>query len=78
MENLFAALLGNVSPMMRERLDGAITTGIGPERESRTAGMTSPELDDNEPTSGGNLLSRAWRLIAGPVARPKAAEGSPS
>jgi hypothetical protein len=63
--------------MMRARLDGAITTGIVRERETRIE-VTSPASNDEEPASGGNVLSRAWRLIASPVARQKAAEGSPS
>jgi hypothetical protein len=58
-------------------MDGAITTGIVRERQMPPA-VTSPAPNVDEPASGGNILSRAWRLIAGSGARQKAAEGSPS
>ena len=75
MTTIYAAAIGDASRLMRDRLDGAITTGIVPEREVPSATSASSPSDD-EPTSGGNLLMRAWRLVSSPVARPKTAEGS--
>jgi hypothetical protein len=72
-----SAILGDIPRLMRASLEGAITTGIVPEPRGQIAPTTSPTPDD-EPTSGGSLLVRAWRFVAGPVARQKAAEGSPS
>jgi hypothetical protein len=74
----YAAVLGDVPRLVRQSLDGAVTTGIVPGREERTPAIISPTPADDEPTFGGNLLARAWRFVAGPVARPKAVEGSPS
>ncbi|MEA2598446.1 MAG: hypothetical protein QOF01_4915 [Thermomicrobiales bacterium] len=56
---------------VRDKVDGAITTGITPEPDGRTAPATPPSATDA--SSHSNLLSRAWRLAARPVARPKAA-----
>jgi hypothetical protein len=56
---------------VRDKVDGAIPAGITPEPDGRTAPATPPSAPDH--SSHGNLLARAWRLAARPVARPKAA-----
>jgi hypothetical protein len=56
---------------IQDVIGGAITTGIAPEPDGRTAPATPPSAPDH--SSHGNLLARAWRLAARPVARPKAA-----
>ena len=69
---LYGMALVDVMDMMRNKTDGAITTGITPEPDGRATPATSPAPADDAPTRG-NLLSRAWRLAARPAARPKAA-----
>jgi hypothetical protein len=69
------AALVAVSNLMRERLRGAMTTGIVPESDRWATPATSTTPTD-APTARGTLLSRVWRFAAGHATRPKVANGS--
>jgi hypothetical protein len=64
----YSVALIAVSSTMREHMDGAITSGIVPERQSRPLPVAFP--DGSGPR--GSLLARAWRFVNRPAARPKA------
>ncbi len=69
---LYGIALFETIRQLRSTMDGAITTGITPEPDGRTAPAT-PSAPTEASRSQGNLLLRVWRLAARPVARPKAA-----
>ena len=53
-------------------LEGAVTTGSAPKSAGRTTPATSPTSSDTL-IARGSLLSRAWRIPARLVMRPKVA-----